>query len=83
LRFLEAGMVYLNSALLKTVKAEETAQSETLVYLEKQLESANIAKAAYTDATEQVDKLKAHQDTINWTQTLERFRSIEKKLFDK
>ena len=68
-----------HSALLKTIKAEETAQSEALVYLEKRVESANINKAACTDATEQVDKLKAHQDTINWTQTLERFRSMEKK----
>ncbi len=72
-------MVYLNSALLKSVKAEETAQSEALVYLEKQVESANIAKAKCTDATEQVDKLKAHQDTINWTQSLKHFRSMEKK----
>lgn len=68
-----------HSALLKTIKAEEMAKSEALVFLEKQVESANITKAKCTDATEQVDKLKAHQDTINWTQTLERFRSIEKK----
>ena len=69
----------MNSALLKTIKAEETAQSEALVYLEKRVESANINKATCMDATEQVDKLKAHQDTINWTQTLESFRSMEKK----
>ena len=83
MRFFEAGKAYLNSALLKTIKAEETAQSEALVYLEKQVEYANIAKAACTDGTEQVDKLKVHQDTINWTQTLERFRSMEKKTFEK